>query len=285
MKTAVITGATSGIGYAAAKALLERGWRVIGVGRTKEHSDEALAELKKAVPGAEIAFVYADLAQQSSVHRVADELCSMLDEYGGGLDAFISNAGGVRNWYTTTEQGYELQFALNYLAGFLLTHRLLKYLKAAGGKVILTGSNSHKHAKMRWNDIMLEKRYNPLSAYKQSKYAQMLFACEFNRWFNKEGVRAYVVDPGLVNTGIGSKQTGGITKVFWELQRRRGTMPEAVAQTYVYLCESDPAGLYFRDKCVCRYDKRVGSPEDGKRLFELSERLCGITFGEGDESK
>jgi NAD(P)-dependent dehydrogenase (short-subunit alcohol dehydrogenase family) len=138
---------------------------------------------------------------------------------------------------------------------------------------------------MRWNDIMLEKRYNPLSAYKQSKYAQMLFACEFNRWFNKEGVRAYVVDPGLVNTGIGTKQTGGITKVFWELQRRRGTLPEAVAQTYVYLCESDPAGLYFRDKCECRYDKRVGSPEDGKRLFELSERLCGITFGEGDESK
>lgn len=285
MKTAVITGATSGIGYAAAKALLERGWRIIGVGRTKDHSDEALAELKKAVPGADIAFVCADLAQQSCVNRAADELCSMLDEYGGRLDAFISNAGGVRNWYTTTEQGYELQFALNYLAGFLLTHRLLKYLKAAGGKVILTCSNSHKHAKMRWNDIMLEKRYNPLSAYKQSKYAQMLFACEFNRWYRKEGVRAYVADPGLVNTGIGSKQTGGITKAFWELRRRRGAMPEKAAQTYVYLCENEPVGLYFRDKRACRYDKRADNPEYGKRLFELSERLCGITFGGGDNGR
>lgn len=281
MKTAIVTGATSGIGYAAARALLENGWRVIGVGRTKENSDAALTGLKTAVPGADITFVYADLAQQSGVSSVADELCSLLDKQGGGLDVLVSNAGGVRNWYTTTEQGFELQFALNYLAGFLLTHRLFKYLKASGGKVILTGSNSHKHARMHWNDIMLEKRYNPLKAYKQSKYAQMLFANEFNRWFRREGMRAYVVDPGLVNTAIGSKQTGGITKAFWELHRHRGVKPEMVAQTYVYLCENDPDGLYFHDKRVCPYDKRADSPEDGKRLFELSEKLCGITFGEG----
>lgn len=281
MKTAVVTGATSGIGFAAAKALLQRGWRVIGVGRTKENSDAASANLKSSVPGADIMFVYADLAQQSGVYGAAAELSALLEAQGGRLDVLISNAGGVRNWYTTTEQGYELQFALNYLAGFLLTHRLLKYLKAAGGKVIFTGSNSHKHASVHWNDIMLQKRYNPLTAYKQSKFAQMLFACEFNRWYSREGMRAYVVDPGLVNTDIGCKQTGGLTKLVWELNRRRGVKPETVAQTYVYLCESEPDGLYFHDKCACAYDKRADNPGDGKRLLEFSEKLCGITFGEG----
>lgn len=282
MKTAVVTGATSGIGYAVVQALLRRGWRVIGVGHTRENSDAALARLKACMPDADTRFVCADLAQQSGVSLAAEEISSLLDEGGGRLDALLSNAGAVRNWYTTTEQGFELQFALNYLAGFLLTHRLLKYLKASGGKLILTGSNSHKHAKIHWNDVMLQKRYNPLTAYKQSKFAQMLFANEFNRCYKNEGVQAYVVDPGLVNTGIGSKQTGGITKLFWELHRHRGVKPETVAQTYVHLCENEPEGLYFHDKDACSYDRRADSPEDGKRLFDLSEQLCGITFGEGD---
>lgn len=281
MKTAVVTGATSGIGYAAAKELALAGWRVICAGRTKESSEEAKARLISEAPGADISFVYGDLSQQSGVHSIADELTALLEEQGGNLDALISNAGGVRNWYTTTEQGYELQFALNYLAGFLLAHRLLPCLLKAKGRLILTGSNSHKNMRMRWDDIMFEKRYSPLYAYKQSKLANMLFAAEFNRRYSGKGVRAYVVDPGLVNTGIGSKQTSGLVRLFWELHRRTGALPERAAKTYLHLlgCEECPGGLYYHDCKPCEYSRHADSEEDAKRLFKLSEKLCGVRFG------
>lgn len=283
MKTAVITGATSGIGFAAAKALASEGWRVICVGRSKENSEAAKARLQDALPDADITFIYGDIAQQSEVHRAADNISSLLDAHEGRLDALISNAGGVRNWYTTTEQGYELQFALNHLAGFLLTYRLLPCLVKASGRLILTGSSSHKHASIRWNDIMFEKRYSPLFAYKQSKLANMLFAKEFNRRYADKGVRAFVVDPGLVNTDIGSKQTGGLTHLFWELRKKSGVSPDRPAQTYKYLCTQaeHPEGLYYHDCVPCAYSKYADNEEHAKRLFELSEQLCGITFEGG----
>lgn len=286
MKTAVITGATSGIGFAAAKALTAQGWRLICVGRSKENSETAKERLLIGAPGADITFVYGDLAQQSEVNRVADSISALLDTQGSGLDALISNAGGVRNWYTTTEQGYEFQFALNHLAGFLLTYRLLPYLIKAGGRLILTGSNSHKHTRIRWNDIMFEKRYNPLFAYKQTKLENMLFAREFNRRFSDKGVRAYVVDPGLVNTDIGSKQTSGIVRLVWELRKKKGDSPDKAAKSYEYLCTQrhKPEGLYYRDCAASSYSEYADSEEHGKRLFELSEQLCGITF-EGDIKK
>ncbi len=280
MKTAVITGATSGIGFAAAKALASHGWRVICAGRSKENSDAAKARLLEALPDADITFVYGDLAQQSEVNRMAGEISELLNSQGGGLNALIINAGGVRNWYTTTEQGYELQFALNHLAGFLLSYRLLPHLFSAGGRLILTGSGSHKHARIRWNDIMFEKRYSPLYAYKQSKLANMLFSKEFNRRFLSMGVRAYVVDPGLVNTDIGSKQTGGLTHLFWELRKKRGASPDRPAQTYLYLCsaEEHPEGFYYYDSSPCNYSKYADDEEQAERLFELSEKLCGINY-------
>jgi NAD(P)-dependent dehydrogenase (short-subunit alcohol dehydrogenase family) len=280
MKTAVITGATSGIGFAAAQALADQGWRVIGVGHSKKNSEAAKARLLRIAPEADITFVYGDLAQQSEVHRIADEVSALLNKQGGMLDALISNAGGVRNWYTTTEQGYELQFALNHLAGFLLTYRLLPHLIGSGGKLILTGSGSHKHMRIRWNDIMFEKRYSPLFAYKQSKLANMLFAKEFNRRYSDEGIRAYVVDPGLVNTDIGSKQTGGLTHLFWELRKKNGVSPDKAAQTYKYLCglPEHPEGLYYRDCEPSAYSRYADNEEHAKQLFDLSEQLCGITF-------
>lgn len=280
MKTAVITGASSGIGFAAAKALASKGWKIICVGRSKENSEAAKSRLLETFPDADVTFVYGDLAQQSEVNRVADEISVLLEAQGGRLDALISNAGGVRNWFTTTEQGYELQFALNHLAGFLLTHRLLPCLIKAGGRLILTGSGSHKHMRIRWNDIMFEKHYNPLFAYKQSKLANMLFASEFNRRFSDKGVRAYVVDPGLVNTDIGLKQTGGITHFIWVWRKKGGVSPDRPAKTYLYLCsqQGHPEGLYYHDCSSSAYSRYADNEEHAERLFDLSEKLCGIKF-------
>jgi NAD(P)-dependent dehydrogenase (short-subunit alcohol dehydrogenase family) len=115
--------------------------------------------------------------QQREVVRVADEINQYLNEKcNGELYALINNAGCVRSWYMTTDEGYEQQFALNHLAGFLLTYKLLPALKKAQGRVIMTGSESHKGIKVNWDNIMLLRRYNPLTAYKQSKLCNILFA-------------------------------------------------------------------------------------------------------------
>lgn len=282
MKTIVITGATSGIGFAAALTLAAQGCRVIGVGRTEKTCADAKERLYGAAPDANVAFVKADLSSQAEVNAAADAIRALLAP-DGALDALINNAGGVRSGYTTTADGYELQFALNHLAGFLLTHRLWENLTAAKGRVIFTGSNSHKKARIHWRDVMYSKRYNCLLAYKQSKLCNMLFAAELNRRFHESGVRACVVDPGLVNTDIGNKQTGGLVNAFWSLRKKYGDSPDYVAQTYAYLCSQlpAPAQLYYHACKPAAYDRRADSEPDARRLFELSEKLCGVRFGRG----
>lgn len=279
MKTVVVTGATSGIGLAVCRALAARGYRIIGVGRTQPRCDAARQSVLADAARADITYVLGDLSCQEDVNRMADEICGLLGD--DGLYALINNAGGVRSWYETTPEGYELQFSLNHLAGFLLTYRLLPHLRKAEGRVILTGSGSHKYMKMHWQDIMYQKRYSCLMAYKQSKLANMLFAAEFNRRFAAGGIRAYVVDPGLVCTDIGSKQTGGMVARFWAMRKKKGVPPSVPAETYAYLCDAPaPDGFYYY---LCRprkYSRHADDAAAAQRLFALSEQLCGITYGE-----
>lgn len=278
MKTIVITGATSGIGLEAARLLVRQGFNVLGVGRNIERCRQAEESIKSENPGASITYFAADLMHQREVVRIGSEIRTFLDEKcDGELHALINNAGCVRSWYMTTEEGYEQQFALNHLAGFLLTHLLLPALQKAHGRVIMTGSESHKGIRMHWDDLMLRRRYNPLTAYKQSKLCNILFAKCLNDRYGSSGIRAYVVDPGLLKTDIGNKETGGLVSLIWSLRKRHGVPPSVPSETYSFLCRQEPApdGLYYH---LCKekdYSKEVTS-ENARWLFEISERLCGI---------
>ena len=282
MKTIVITGASSGIGLAAAMEFAQKQMNIIGIGHDPKRSELALAQIQAAAPGANVRFLNADFMQQREVLRIADEVEQiLLSEFNGTLDVLVNNAGCVRSWYTTTEEGYEQQFALNHLAGFLLTYRLLPYLRRAGGRVLMTGSESHKHMKVRWNDVMLSNGYNPLTAYKQSKLCNILFARGLNNRYHAEGIHAYVVDPGLVCTDIGNKNTGGLVNWIWQRRKKHGACPQVPAKTYVYLVEVEPApqDLYFYRCKPNRYSREV-TKENADRLFQLSEQLCGVTYPE-----
>ena len=282
MKTVVVTGATSGIGLAVCEALAANGFRIIGIGHSGENCREALEKLSAANPGLEHVFFHGDLMQQTEVRRVAGEVRAQLDQNGGELHALINNAGCVRSWYMTTQEGYEQQFALNHLAGFLFTHELMPYLTRAGGRVLFTSSGSHKNIRLLWDDLMHQKRYNPLSAYKRSKLCNVLTACAVNERFSVAGVSAYAVDPGLVATDIGNKDTGKLVGFIWKWRKRGGVAPEIPAQTYLRLCSAaeNPGGLYHGLKGAKRYSGEV-TPENASRLYEISERLCRIKQEEG----
>ena len=280
MKTAVITGASSGIGLAALAELTQKGFRVIGIGRDQTRCEQVKQKILSDQPNASITFLCADLMQQREVERVATEISQILaEENENKLEVLINNAGCVRSWYTTTEEGYEQQFALNHLASFLLTYRLLPQLRRAEGRVIMTGSESHKHMRMHWNDVMLTRGYNPLTAYKQSKLANILFAKGLNERYLGDGITSYVVDPGLVCTEIGFKNTGGLVDWIWNLRKKHGVAPEIPAKTYAYLSDTRPAPreLYYHLCKPNRYSAQV-TRENANKLFALSEKLCGIEY-------
>lgn len=280
MKTAVITGASSGIGFAASAELIQKGYRIIGIGHDPARCEEAEYKLRMLSADADVTFLCGDLMQQREVERVASQIIQLLQERSENrLDVLINNAGCVRSWYTTTEEGFEQQFALNHLASFLLTYRLLSQLKRAQGRVIFTGSESHKHMRMHWNDLMLTRGYNPLTAYKQSKLANILFAKGLNERYLGDGITSYVVDPGLVCTDIGCKNTGGLVDWVWSRRKKHGVPPEVPAKTYAYLCETNPAPreLYYHLCKPNNYSCQV-THENAKKLFALSEKLCGVQY-------
>jgi NAD(P)-dependent dehydrogenase (short-subunit alcohol dehydrogenase family) len=281
-KTVVITGATSGIGLAVARGLARKGCRVIGAGRSASRCREAESALRAETPGAVVDYIVADLGSQRQIRALAATIKERLEEGGDGLDVLVNNAGTVSTWYLATEDGYETQFAVNYLASFLLTQELLPELRKSGSaRVITTSSGSHYRTRIRWNDVMFRNGYNCLSAYKQSKLANVIFTNELNRRLEPtSGIRAYAVDPGLVDTAIGEKGTTGIVRWFWRIRRRGGISPERAAETILHLATSpsleNPGAGYWKE-CRPERPSPYAEREDVmQRLWEMSERLCGL---------
>lgn len=282
-KTTLITGATSGIGLAAAKGLAGEGHCIIGVGRAQERIEAACQAILAKVPDADITYLLADLSSQSQILSLADRVEETLLTKGlDHLDILVNNAGAVTSWFTLTEDGYELQFAVNHLASFLLTHKLMPFLeKSAEARILTTSSASHRNTRIHWKDIMFQKHYGTLKAYKQSKLANVLFTYEFNRRFGENSnITAFAVDPGLVNTTIGMKGTSGLVRWFWNKRSRKGNSPEIAAETIVYLAcrhEIPYKNAFYWKEChpippshYAQWDKPA------QRLWELSEKLCGI---------
>ncbi len=299
-KTVVITGATSGIGLATALELVGMGASVIGVGRSQKKCNQALEIIRKKF-GIEsisqecgfdstttqrcgsITFLTADLSSMTQVRRLAEDIREEIAKSGTTwLDVLINNAGAVSSWYVATAEGFELQFAVNYLAAFLLTHELLPMLKSAPeGRMIALASGSHFRTKINWKDILMRKHYNCLMAYKQTKLANVMMCTELNRRLGPETtVHAFAADPGLVNTNIGMKGTMGITKKVWEIRSRGGVTPEAAAVSITYLA-ADPEvkssdEVYWKD-CRPQLPSSYSRREDeAHRLWEISEKMCGI---------
>lgn len=278
--TCIVTGANTGIGYETALGLAHLGARVILVCRTPEKGKDACIRIAKASGNPEIHVVSADLSSQKDVRKAAQTILSRWSR----IDVLLNNAGTWLSKQTLTEDGVEMQFAVNHLTPFLFTHLLMPALKAAPeGRVLVVGSDSHFQTKMHFGNLNLDRKYHGLRAYAQSKLANCLFIYELDRKLKAGGitnVTANCIQPGLVKTDIGIKHTASIHALAWKIRRSGGVSPAEGAETSIYLASSEEvtgkSGLYW-DKCAPKKSsKRSYKEDDARRLWEESEVLCGI---------
>jgi NAD(P)-dependent dehydrogenase (short-subunit alcohol dehydrogenase family) len=273
----VITGGSAGIGLETAAVLAQAGARVIGVGRDRARCNAARAWLKDRTGSGDIHFEVADLASQHEVRALARRLSGKCR----CVDVLINNAGVFTSTYQVSAEGVELQFAVNYLAGFLLTRELLPLLAASeAARVIGVSSGSHFAGKIHWADVGMRRRYFGLAAYDQSKLAVVMFCRELARRLGpRSRITTYSVDPGLVKTDIGAKRTGFLVRAAWRLRTRKGVSAEDAAASVAFLA-MDPgaaslSGMYWNERQPLPSSEASLCKEDARRLWELSERLCG----------
>ncbi|MBI4347771.1 MAG: SDR family oxidoreductase [Elusimicrobia bacterium] len=274
-KFVVVTGASSGIGKAAAVALGAMGARLVLVCRDGNRGAEAVGAVRAAGGGADL--VLADLSVQKEVRGAAvlvERLCPR-------IDVLINNAGAMYQKRELTADGLERTFATNHLAYFLLTNLLLSRLRAsAPARVINVSSDAHRAAAagLPFDDLNAERGYNMWLAYGYSKLANILFTRELARRLEGTGVVANAMHPGVVATGFGLNTTG-LLNAAMRLGQLFMLSPEKGADTIVYLASApeagSPTGKYF-------YKRREKPPRApalddaaARRLWELSERLTG----------
>jgi len=283
-KTAVITGATSGIGLSILMALARQNVYVVGVGHNAHHCKEAEKKVRSEVPQAQVRYLLAELSLQREVKHLAAQIRLDLEEKGiTRLDILINNAGIYSQKLIRTEEGIEKTLAVNHLAPFLLTHELLPLLKAASfARVITVSSASHYHARIYPQHLNQPILYIGFLAYFSSKLANVLFTYEINRRLKGSPVLAFALDPGLVNTDIGMKEPGNLSHLVWQRRTKLGVSPEVPARTAVFLSLDESIQntqhFYWREMKPKEPSRKAQDPDLARRLWEKSCQLCGIDW-------
>jgi len=271
----VVTGATSGIGKAAAAALAQQGAEIIVVGRDPARAEATAAAIQAGgapPPKVEIA----DLARLDQVRALAGRLNQTLDR----IDVLINNAGLVLNERRLTPDGYEYVFAVNHLAPFLLTNLLRPKLTAsAPARVITVSSDAHTAARLDLDDPNLEHGWSSWRSYSNSKLANILFTRELARRLDGTGVTANCLHPGVVRTGFG-RDARPLMRVGITIARPFMLSPERGADTIVYLASSPDVAAKTGGYYVKREPREpsAAARDDGlaRGLWETSERLTGL---------
>ncbi len=266
-RTALVTGATDGVGRVVARELAKQGWRVLVHGRDRKRGEALVQEIGHA--GGSATFLAADLASLAEVRRLADEVRAQTDR----LDLLINNAGigtaGNAPGRQTSADGHELRFAVNYLAGFLLTRLLLPLLKASTPARIVNVSSAGQQA-IDFSDVMLTRHYSGGAAYRQSKLAQILFTVDLADELEGSGVIANTLHPSTYMNTTMVRQSGNapISKV------EDGAA--AILQLAVSPALEGRSGLYFNVLRESRADPQAYDAEARRRLRALSLELAGL---------
>jgi NAD(P)-dependent dehydrogenase (short-subunit alcohol dehydrogenase family) len=275
-KTCVITGATSGIGRAAAEALAARGARIVMIARNKQRGEAMLTKLRDRFPRADHSIYYADLLRLGEVKRAAADIAAAEPR----VDVLLNNAGAMFAWRKITPDGFERTFALNHVAPFVLTHGLRDRLFAAApARVVNTAGCLHHLATLHLEDLRLEHRYDAFYAYAHAKLCCVLFTRELaRRWASKQ-VTANSVHPGEVATSFGYRAEGLIPYAF-ALIHLFGSSPEKGASRIVRLASAREyagiTGRYFYKEKLARPNPQAERDENAERLWQVTARLAEV---------
>jgi NAD(P)-dependent dehydrogenase (short-subunit alcohol dehydrogenase family) len=277
-KTVVMTGATSGIGEAAALALAGMGARIVFVARDKGRSEATLRKLEPKAPGGGHRFHLADLSLMADTKRVGAEIAATEAR----IDVLINNAGAMFGERRLTSEGLELTFALNHMAYFVLTHALKDRLVAsAPARIVSTASAAHLRGKLNLDDLQSAKGYSSYGVYGGSKLANILFTGELARRLAGTGVTANCLHPGVVATRFGESSSGLFATVI-RVARPLFITPEKGADTIIYLASSPEVekttGEYFDKRKVAKISDAARDDVAAKRLWTESEKLAGLQW-------
>lgn len=264
-KVIVITGASDGIGAAAARTLTNQGHRVVIVGRSPEKTERVANAL-------DAPFLLADFTRLDDVRVLAGRLLDDVPR----IDVLMNNAGGVMGPRTLTADGNELTTQVNHLAQFLLTDLLLERLIASRATVITTASVAHRSAApLDLADPAFAHHYSPMRAYSRAKLMNILFARELHRRHHGAGLRSAAFHPGVVNTNFSSEFGGLLNVGFTSVARRFFRSPARGADTGVWLATTEEwqSGEYYKDRRIHRSTRQSRDPEIARDLWELSAAL------------
>ena len=283
-RTAVITGANTGIGFEAARVLAERGAAVVLACRDPGKAGDALRRVRQAAK-AETATVQLNLTSLASVRAAAEELRGNYPR----IDLLINNAGVMMTPQARTEDGFELQFGTNHLGHFALTGLLLDRMRdVPGSRVVTVSSNGHRIGRMDFTNLQWQRGYNRISAYGRSKLANLLFAYELQRRLEAAGAgtASLAAHPGTSRTEL----TRNLPPWMSVAARLMPMQPAAMGAVPMLRAATDPrahGGEYYGPAGFAensgpatrvRSSARSHDQEAARRLWAESERLTGVVY-------
>jgi len=262
--TILVTGATDGLGRRVAQELAAKGATVLLHGRSPERLEATLEELRSQTGSEKVNSYLADLFSLAAVRHLAERIFSEHDR----LDVLVNNAGLISPERRESEEGYELTFAVNYLSHFLLTRLLLPLLKDSAPARIVNVASAGQ-SPVDFSNLMLERGYDAMKAYSQSKLAQVMFTFELAEHLRDTGVTVNALHPASLMDTKMVQSTFGYTM---------STVEEGM-QAVVRLAVSPKVegvtGRYFDGRRQARANRQAYDPRVRNRLWVLSEQLCG----------
>ena len=275
-KNVLITGATSGIGRAAAINLSLIGANIFFVARDEGKAQFLLDDINK-ISGKEAIPIIADLSSQSDIRRAAQKF----NKLNLPLHVLLNNAGLINKERKETVDGLEEVFAINHIAYFLLTMLLLDRLKEANNsRIVNVSSGAHAFVKgFNFEDYQAKNTYKPFQVYGYSKLANILFTKKLSEILKEDNITVNCLHPGVVGTSFG-QNNGNLQKILFYIAKPFMRSSEKGAETSIYLCSSsdvsDISGEYFYNCKLAKTTKWAQSQDDADRLWDLSKNLTGL---------
>lgn len=279
-KTILITGATNGIGKAAAIKFAESAKSIAFTYRNEELAEDLKNEMQKINPNLSINSFFCDFSVQDSIRECADKIKNDLK----AIDLLINNAGVVNTEYSETIDGIENTFAVNHLGYFLFTNLLLDLVKKESeSRIINVSSAAHHFVKgMQWDDINYKDDFKMgLKAYGQSKLGNILFTKQLAKKLQKDGITVNAIHPGGVNTSLGNQNNSLLGRVLKIILKPFFRSPLKGANTIIYLAEIDGlsiTGAYWVDGRVAKTSHYSKNEAEAEKLWRLSEKLVNQEF-------